>query len=109
MGMSDLETEAFVWPDADHCLWCRELLRAGDRLAPDPVGTPVGPRRQHWACGLRSVIGGLNHLNGRCSCCGGDLPPDPEGVSRRMAAEMAAQAWLARNPPAAPDARGEPA
>lgn len=107
--MNDLETEAFVWPDADHCLWCRELLRAGDRLAPDPVGTPVGPRRQHWACGLRSVIGGLNHLNGRCSCCGGDLPPDPEGVSRRMAAEMAAQAWLARNPPAAPDARGEPA
>lgn len=89
----------YEWPDEDHCLWCEERLHPRDELAPDPVSTPVGPRRQHWECGLRAIVGGLNHLNGRCSCCGGDQPPDPPGVSRRMAAKMAAQAWIARHPP----------
>lgn len=90
--------EADYWPDEHHCLWCREPLRAGEALSPIPVGTPVGMRQQHYECGLRSVVGGLNHLNGRCSCCGGDQPPDPPGETRRWAAKMAAQVWLARNP-----------
>jgi hypothetical protein len=73
------------------CPYCEEPIQPGDRLA--PTNWPA-----HWECGLRSVVGGLNHLNGQCTCCGGTLPPDPEGTTRREAARMAAQAWLARNP-----------
>ncbi len=85
-------------PDADHCLWCEELLRPGDAISDIPVQTCAGLRYQHVECAVRSVVGGLNHLNGRCSCCGGTLPPDPEGVTRRVAAMMAYQVWRARNP-----------
>ena len=91
--------EASPWPDVNACLWCREPLLPGEALAPYPVMTPVGPRQQHFECGLRSVVGGYNHLMGRCSCCGGDQEPDPPFLSRRMAAKLAAQVWIARNPP----------
>lgn len=73
------------------CIWCDEGIHASDRRAPEP-------QAMHWECGLRSVVGGLNHLNGQCSCCGGALPPDPDGMTRRQAARAAAQAWMARNP-----------
>ncbi len=76
----------------DVCVFCGEPILPGERVAPDYV-QPV-----HWECGLRAVVGGLNHLNGLCSCCGGTLPPDPEGMTRREAARAAAQAWIARNP-----------
>lgn len=94
-----MNNDDYPWPPPDQCLWCREPLLAHERRSPDDgVSTPAGRRYMHWECGLRSVAGGLNHLNGRCSCCGGDLPPDPPGISKREAARMAAQAWLARNP-----------
>lgn len=73
------------------CYWCNEPILPTERRA--PINLPA-----HWECGLRSAVGGLNHLNGLCSCCGGTLAPDPEGVSRREAARMAAQAWIGRNP-----------
>lgn len=73
------------------CGWCQEPIAAGDKLAPFS-----GPTRMHFECGLRSVVGGLNHLNGECLCCGGKLMPDPEDFTRREAARMAAQAWLTR-------------
>lgn len=76
------------------CQMCNEPITIADRIGPWPVdGQPI-----HWECGLRSVVGGLNHLNGLCTCCGGTLPPDPEGMTRREAARAAAQAWIARNP-----------
>ena len=76
----------------DTCVYCDEPVLPGDRLA------PFFKQSVHWECGLRSVVGGLNHLNGLCTCCGGTLPPDPEGATRREAARVAAQAWIARNP-----------
>jgi hypothetical protein len=75
------------------CPYCDEPVLPGDPIAPFS-GRWFAPT--HWECGLRSVVGGINHLNGLCCCCGGTLQPDPEGVSRRTAARMAAQAWLAR-------------
>jgi hypothetical protein len=87
----------YQWPGEHQCLWCREPLRPGV-LSEVEVFTPVGIRRQHVECAVRSVVGGLNHLNGRCSCCGGTLPPDPVGLSTREAARMAYQVWRARNP-----------
>lgn len=84
----------FNLSEADICPYCDEPVLPTDRKGPYPVnGVDV-----HWECGLRSAVGGVNHLNGNCSCCGGTLPPDPEGVTRREAARMAAQVWIARNP-----------
>jgi hypothetical protein len=74
------------------CVWCCEPIGNGDLLA------PYENVNMHYFCGLRSIIGGLNHLNGTCSCFGGDEPSDPPGLSTRQAAAVAAQAWLARNP-----------
>jgi len=68
------------------CYWCDEPILPNEPTAPF---TPS----QHWECGLRSVFGGVNHINGLCSCCGGNLDPDPEGLSRREAAKAAALAW----------------
>lgn len=72
------------------CIYCDEEVKQYDRVAPYQDNL-------HYECGLRSVVGGLNHLNGSCSCCGGTLPPDPEGTTRRDAARMAAQTWMVRN------------
>jgi hypothetical protein len=72
------------------CVHCREPILPGEALA------PINNYSAHWECGCRMTVGGLNHLNGLCICCGGTLPPDPEGVTTREAARMAAQAWLAR-------------
>jgi hypothetical protein len=74
----------------ENCPYCDEPVTLSDCRDPNFV------QPTHWECGLRSIIGGLNHLNGQCSCCGGTLPPDPEGMTRREAARMATQAWLAR-------------
>jgi len=75
-----------------NCQWCDEPVLSTEPHAPFTTAT------LHWECGLRSVVGGLNHLNGTCTCCGGTRPPDPEGTTRRRAAQMAAQAWVARHP-----------
>jgi hypothetical protein len=56
------------------CLHCDEPIRPdGDpsirwALWADGATTV---RRVHRDCHLRSIIGGLNHLRGRCTCCGG--------------------------------------
>lgn len=92
------DDDAFEWPGESECLWCREPLRDGESISRVPVHTPVGVRHQHTECAIRSLVGGINHLNGNCQCCGGNLPPDPPFVSRRWAARIAAQAWRARNP-----------
>ena len=72
------------------CVYCGDPVRPGD---------PRAPMQQdaHLECGLRSVVGGLNHLTGACSCCGGDQEPDPPGLSRREAAIVAAALWRHRN------------
>ncbi len=65
------------------CLYCGEALTRAD----------VVSQRQHRACAARGVIGGLNHLLGRCSCCGGDQPPDPPELTRHQAARAALAYW----------------
>lgn len=49
----------------------------------------------HYECHMRQIIGGLNHLLGICTCCGGDAPPDPPALSKRQAAQAAVQYWNA--------------
>lgn len=71
------------------CIYCDEEVKEFDKISP-------GQSNLHWECGLRSVIGGVNHLNGLCVCYGGTLPNEPDGVSKREGARMSAQVYMAR-------------
>jgi hypothetical protein len=66
------------------CLYCAEPIASDDFLAPDM--TPPA----HFECGLRAIVGGVNHQKGTCSCCGGTDPPDPPDMTPREAARAAA-------------------
>lgn len=74
------------------CGWCHEEIKPGEALA------PYTKNSVHWECGVRSVVGGVNHLNRTCTCCGGTQDPDPPGVTRREAARLAMEAWEAGAP-----------
>lgn len=70
------------------CGWCQEPVTAaelGALRSAHPESTDVW----HLECRARSVLGGLHHLQGRCHCCGGTLPPDPPKMTRREAARAA--------------------
>lgn len=80
------------------CPHCDEAIKQGDDLARHLVGSESGPRLWHEECAFRSVAGGLNHLQGKCTCCaGGTLPPDPPGLTKREAAK-AAYEYRSKNP-----------
>lgn len=74
------------------CTWCEELIGAEDSgfLQPGHVDEPPALAVFHRECMLRMVVGGVNHQRGTCTCCGGTEPPDPEGATRREAAQIAA-------------------
>lgn len=80
------------------CARCDEPIAADDDGVTIPhVGdATVELRPYHYECQLRSVIGGLNHLRGRCICCGGSEPPDPPWLTRREAARAAVREWERR-------------
>lgn len=81
------------------CLFCDEPIVHGDDLARHLIyDHGSGPRLAHEECMMRQVIGGLNHINGACTCCGGKLPPDPPGLSKRAAARVAYAAYMVRHP-----------
>lgn len=80
------------------CFHCDELI-APDDDAQMPVirlqeGATVG--HYHHECVVRLVIGGANHLQSRCTCCGGTEPPDPPQLTKRQAARMALNIWVSR-------------
>lgn len=69
-----------------HCTFCGEPF---DDPRDFRVIMAGGTQAAHQACCLRSIIGGVNHLRGTCTCCGGDDPPDPPGITMRQAARLA--------------------
>jgi hypothetical protein len=75
-------------PTGEPCLHCSEPIE----WWASGVVMAVGERRRplHLECFLRSTVGSLGHLRGRCSCYGGD-EEDPPGVSVRDAARAAAR------------------
>jgi hypothetical protein len=83
-------------PIGEACAWCGEKIVADDTGILMPMlGLGVTSMRPyHYACHVRGIIGGLNHLRGRCTCCGGPDPPDPPGMSRRESARLAVEHWL---------------
>jgi hypothetical protein len=79
-------------PVGQACAWCGEAIEADDCgvTIPHFDGQQVGEQPWHYECNLRVVIGGLNHQMGLCTCCGGNLEPDPPHLSRHEAAILAA-------------------
>lgn len=81
-------------PLGEECPHCGEPIRPGEQGIIRQYGNERVP--VHRACDLRSVVGGLNHLRGTCSCHGGPDEPDPPGLTRREAAEAALAFTLTR-------------
>jgi len=81
-------------PVGDFCFRCHEMLVEGDRGMFEVVISALSPameRPVHRECSLRAVVGGIAHVEGRCTCCGGTADPD-DGLNYR---ESARRVWLA--------------
>lgn len=96
----EADTERVSTPVGARCARCDEVIGWHDSglVVPHWAGNaaPLTSRPYHYECHLRGVIGGLNHLLGRCTCCGGTEPPDPGDMSRREAAHAAVNYWNTR-------------
>lgn len=78
----------------DCCAHCDDPIKKDGVLIPHVVdGGAVEARYWHRECWQRQLTGGLNHLQGRCTCCGGAEPSDPPGMTRRAAALAAVVYW----------------
>jgi len=70
------------------CIWCGEEVLPEELL----VGFYCirGSGQLHRECMIRTIIGSLAHLQGKCSCrVKGSCEGDPEGVSKREGARLA--------------------
>lgn len=85
-------------PVGQPCGRCDEPIAADDDGVLIPYVTRCDTVMQplHYECNLRQTIGGLNHLLGRCTCCGGTSDPDPPHMTKRQAAKAAATFWTLR-------------
>lgn len=83
-----VEDDHIETPIGKPCRHCGEIFIEGDQGVADMFGQPM-----HLDCHLRGIVGGLNHLRGTCTCCGGTDDPDPPNVSRREAARLAVIEW----------------
>lgn len=76
------------------CGRCDEEIEPGEPV--EVMGSSEGDKSFHWECAARMVIGGMNHLLGRCTCCGGTEPPDPPNLTKREAARNALAVYRAQ-------------
>jgi hypothetical protein len=80
------------------CIWCGEPVRPEDDQPGKGGGVALDCQPVHRECLLRQITGGLNHLQRLCSCYGGRAAPDPDGMTRREAARIAADFFKRQNP-----------
>ena len=87
-------------PVGECCRWCREAIAEADRGLLVRLQGEAGVIWSPWhhECFLRNAVGGLNHVEERCTCplCQGDQPADPPEMTRREAARAAVAAWEAK-------------
>jgi hypothetical protein len=82
-------------PVGERCLYCGELFGEGDSGQAMPCVTAGGImeiRHIHKECQLRSVMGPVAHLEGRCSCHGGGDHDAPGRTVRQES--LAVWAWV---------------
>jgi hypothetical protein len=94
------DTPHTATPVGEPCLWCNEAIQLGDcGLIVGYIDTDVSvtPRHvpYHYPCYVRQIVGGRNHQLHLCHCkgCAGALPPDPQGMTRREAANAALETF----------------
>jgi hypothetical protein len=73
--------------------------RCGEPIEPGERFQELGGMLFHWECAARMVIGGANHLLGRCTCCGGTEPPDDPSLTKREQARTAFAIFKAQQAP----------
>jgi hypothetical protein len=73
-----------------NCPLCDEQIRAADDFR--PIGTEHGQARAHRECLLRSVLGGIGHLEDHGYWCGQMHDPDGGRTYRQSALEV--DAWV---------------
>ena len=89
--MVDPPAEQRPTPVGQKCMWCDESVVEGDRGVFMGVmrlvnGVTVGTTEPvHMECQLRQSVGGIAHLQRRCSCCGGGDDPDDDLPAREAA------------------------
>ena len=67
-------------PVGQECAHCAVPIEEEDRGTFMPCITREGAQLLPWhrECSMRSVVGSVAHLEGRCSCCGGVNEPGPQ-------------------------------
>lgn len=84
-------------PAGQPCFYCEEIILPTDRgFLMVHAGETVEHKPYHFECHFRQLIGGLNHLMGNCSCCGGTEPPDPPEMTTREEAKAAVAFYAAQ-------------
>jgi hypothetical protein len=85
------------FPCGETCLWCGEEFGPGDSGTRKPFYRATGPTAAytHKECGMRSVLGPVAHLEGRCYCHGG-LDYETPGNTKRQES-LAVWAWVERH------------
>lgn len=69
------------------CTYCKEPLE------PEDI-EPKALQPYHRACLFRSIMGSVAHIEHRCGCfIPGSMEGDPEGLTRREAAQAAFKLW----------------
>lgn len=75
------------------CVLCLQVIGSGQRT--HPMRDASGAREAHWECLLRSVIGGIGHLEDHQHWCQEVGDPDGGRTYRQSAIEVAA--WVAEH------------
>jgi hypothetical protein len=83
-------------PIGEVCYWCEEPIVEGDRGIIRPwvqIDESIPTRPIHIECDLRSVIGPVAFLNGKCKHAGGTEPCFDHNLTARQDA-LASWKWM---------------
>lgn len=85
-------------PVGEHCDWCQTPVMEGDRglimWTQGLAGTYPVP--MHRECHLRTVMGSVAHMEGRCSCRTGDWSNRPQTPSEVRQEALELWEWIER-------------
>lgn len=90
-----MEENRVPFPEGQPCLLCGEAFAPGDSGEMTVAFTADGAAREayiHKECMMRSVVGSVAHLEGRCICHGGEPGSAPVRTLREDA--LATWAWI---------------